>query len=81
MVGILAVSLEDDAFSVVSSHIENLQTLEIRDTTFSAAALKLMTAPWLSQLKKIVLYEYPKKPDFDALKTMFENTPTVCAAH
>ncbi len=39
-----------------------------------------MTAPWLKQLQEIVLYNYPKKPNYEPIKAMFEGTATSCVA-
>ena len=40
-----------------------------------------MTASWLPGLKYLALYEYPDKPDYTALKAMFEDTASVCVAY
>lgn len=67
---------------LLACEFPQLRRLNLSSPGFNDAMLaKFMTAPWLQRLEKIVISGYPEKPDYSALKAMFEGTSTVCVAY
>jgi Leucine-rich repeat (LRR) protein len=66
---------------LMGRELPNLTRLNLSSPGFNDAMLKtFMSTPWLHRLEKLVVYCYPDKPDYTALKAMFEGTATVCVA-
>ena len=77
------LKFSDKAVKVlVETDFSQLRRLDLNKTNINNERLAtFMKASWLPGLKYLALREYPKKPDYTALKAMFADTASVCVAY